>query len=103
MSPPACPCRSPRRACRGNSLGDAHPFAHPDAGHLDGPCRDRHPQRAAVMVKSEVQAAVAVATGSPLAVQSVALLVLLGLGFAYFRFLGGKKPQRFRQARESKS
>ena len=43
------------------------------------------------MVKSEVQAAVAVATGSPLAVQAITVLVLLGLGFAYFRFIGSKK------------
>ncbi|WP_018773503.1 MULTISPECIES: hypothetical protein [unclassified Arthrobacter] len=43
------------------------------------------------MVKSEVQAAVAVATGSPLAVQAITVLVLLGMGFAYFRFIGSKK------------
>ena len=43
------------------------------------------------MVKSKVQAAVAVATGSPLAVQAITVLVLLGMGFAYFRFIGSKK------------
>ncbi len=43
------------------------------------------------MVKSEVQAAVAVATGSPLAVQAITVLILLGLGFAYFRFIGSKR------------
>ncbi|WP_260982369.1 hypothetical protein [Arthrobacter sp. U41] len=32
----------------------------------------------------------ATATGSPLSVQIVTVLILLGLGFAYFRFLGGK-------------
>jgi predicted tellurium resistance membrane protein TerC len=42
------------------------------------------------MVKPEVQAAVAVATGSPLVVQLLVALGLLGIGLAYFRFLGGK-------------
>ena len=42
------------------------------------------------MVKSEVQAAVAVATGSPLGIQLITVLILLGAGLAYFRFLGGK-------------
>ncbi|QYF89872.1 hypothetical protein [Arthrobacter sp. PAMC25284] len=44
------------------------------------------------MVKAEVQAAVAVATGSPLAVQVFTAMFLIGLGVAYFRFLGSKKP-----------
>ncbi|WP_354349983.1 hypothetical protein [Pseudarthrobacter sp. PvP090] len=42
-------------------------------------------------MKSQVQAAVAVATGSPLAVQAITVVFLLGLGYAYFRFLGSKK------------
>ncbi|WP_167467914.1 hypothetical protein [Arthrobacter oryzae] len=41
-------------------------------------------------VKPEIQAAVAVATGSPLGVQLITVLILLGAGLAYFRFLGGK-------------
>jgi hypothetical protein len=44
------------------------------------------------MVKSEVQAAVAVATGSPLGVQLITVLILLGAGLAYFRFLAGRSP-----------
>ena len=43
-----------------------------------------------MVVQAQVQAAVAVATGSPLAVQVLTVLVLLAAGFAYFRFLGGK-------------
>jgi hypothetical protein len=42
-------------------------------------------------MKSQVQAAVAVATGSPLAVQAATVVFLLALGYAYFRFLGSKK------------
>ncbi|WP_427130779.1 hypothetical protein [Pseudarthrobacter sp. S9] len=42
------------------------------------------------MVKTQIQAAVAVATGSPLAVQVLVVLGLLAAGFAYFRFLDGK-------------
>jgi hypothetical protein len=49
------------------------------------------------MMKSEIQAAVAVATGSPLVVQLVTVLILLGVGFFYFRFLAGKTP-RFARA-----
>jgi hypothetical protein len=48
------------------------------------------PSEPPVMVKSEVQAAVAVATGSPLGIQLITVLILLGAGLAYFRFLGGK-------------
>jgi len=48
------------------------------------------PSEPPVMVKSEVQAAVAVATGSPLVVQLLVVMGLLGVGLAYFRFLGGK-------------
>ncbi|MDZ4091188.1 MAG: hypothetical protein U1D68_08285 [Arthrobacter sp.] len=32
----------------------------------------------------------ATATGSPLSVQVITVLILLGLGLAYFKFLGGK-------------
>ncbi|HSL36941.1 MAG TPA: hypothetical protein VK883_08935 [Arthrobacter sp.] len=41
-------------------------------------------------MQTQIQAAVAVATGSPLAVQLITVLILLAAGFAYFRFLGGK-------------
>lgn len=44
-----------------------------------------------LVMNSQVQAAVAVATGSPLAVQVITVLFLLGLGYAYFRFIGAKK------------
>jgi hypothetical protein len=54
-----------------------------------------------VMVKSEVQAAVAVATGSPLAVQAITVLVLLGLGFVYFRFISSKKATGLPRTRKS--
>lgn len=47
-----------------------------------------------MVMKAEVQAAVAVATGSPLAVQALTVLILLGSGFVYFRFLGGQKLSR---------
>ena len=43
-----------------------------------------------LIMKSQVQAAVAVATGSPLAVQMITILILLAAGFAYFRFVGSK-------------
>jgi hypothetical protein len=43
-------------------------------------------------MKTQVQAAVAVATGSPLGVQLVTVLVLLTAGLLYFRFLAGKAP-----------
>ena len=46
---------------------------------------------APAVMRSQVQAAVAVATGSPLAVQAITVLLLLALGFAYFWFLGSKK------------
>jgi hypothetical protein len=42
------------------------------------------------VVQAQIQAAVAVATGSPLVVQVATVLVLLGAGLAYFRFLGGR-------------
>jgi hypothetical protein len=41
-------------------------------------------------MQAQIQAAVAVATGSPLAVQVITVLILLAAGLAYFRFLGGK-------------
>ncbi|MET3919897.1 hypothetical protein ABIB26_000817 [Arthrobacter sp. UYEF20] len=44
------------------------------------------------VMKSEIQAAVAVATGSPLVVQLITVLILLGAGLLYFRFLAGKSP-----------
>jgi hypothetical protein len=49
------------------------------------------------VMKSEIQAAVAVATGSPLVVQMITVFLLLGAGFFYFRFLAGKTP-RFARA-----
>ena len=55
------------------------------------------PSEPPVMVKSEVKAAVAVATGSPLGIQLITVLILLGAGLAYFRFLGGKTRVRPRQ------
>ena len=47
--------------------------------------------------EDEVKAAVAVATGSPLGIQLITVLILLGAGLAYFRFLGGKTMVRPRQ------
>lgn len=44
------------------------------------------------MMKSEIQAAVAVATGSPLVVQLITVMILLAAGLLYFRFLAGKSP-----------
>jgi hypothetical protein len=41
---------------------------------------------------TQVQAAVAVATGSPLVVQLITVFILLGAGVFYFRFLAGKTP-----------
>ncbi|WP_326965492.1 hypothetical protein [Arthrobacter sp. CG_A4] len=42
------------------------------------------------IVTAEIHAAVASVTGSPLSVQVITVMILLGLGFVYFRFLGGK-------------
>jgi hypothetical protein len=44
---------------------------------------------------------VAVATGSPLAVQAITVLVLLGLGFVYFRFISTKKATGLPRTRKS--
>ena len=49
------------------------------------------PAKAPLIGKAEVQAAVAVATGSPLVVQVLTVAFLMGLGVAYFRFLGSRK------------
>ena len=59
------------------------------------------PSEPPVMVKSEVQAAVAVATGSPLGVQLVTVLVLLGAGFALLPFPRREEPRSFPPRRES--
>lgn len=44
------------------------------------------------MGQTQIQSAVAVATGSSVAVQALTVLVLLAAGYAYFRFLGGRAP-----------
>jgi hypothetical protein len=43
-----------------------------------------------IVAQAQIQAAVAVATGSPLVVQLITVVILLGAGFAYFRFLDGR-------------
>jgi len=49
------------------------------------------PTRFPAAAATEIQAAaVAIATGSPLGVQILTVLILLAAGFGYFRFLGAK-------------
>ncbi|WP_432244740.1 hypothetical protein ACRB8A_11505 [Arthrobacter sp. G.S.26] len=43
------------------------------------------------VIEAKVQAVVAAATGSPVGVQAAVVVFLLGLGYAYFRFLGSKR------------
>lgn len=57
--------------------------------------------KSAPVVQSDVRAAMAVATGSPMAVQAATVLFLLALGFAYFRFLGTRKIGRSPNAGKS--
>ncbi|WP_120520414.1 hypothetical protein [Arthrobacter celericrescens] len=44
-------------------------------------------------VAKTLDSVVSVATGSPLHVQIITVLALLGAGFAYFRFMGSKSPR----------
>jgi hypothetical protein len=65
----------------------------PETADSTAPAAIVAPAEPPVIMKSEVQAVVAAATGSPLVVQLITVLILLGVGFAYFRFLGSKRAR----------
>ena len=68
--------------------GDASPTATPSI--TSEPSTAAVPMALPVPVAKTIDAVVATATGSPLYVQFLTVLVLIGAGIAYFRFLGSK-------------
>jgi hypothetical protein len=69
------------------------PSAAPEPAQSTAPAVIATPSDPPVAGTPEIQATVAVATGSPPAVQLSTVLGLLATGFAYFRFLSGKRPR----------
>ena len=66
------------------------PSPTPEPLQSTAPAAAAPPAEPPAVMQAQIQSAVAVATGSPLAVQVMTVLILLAAGFAYFRFLGGK-------------